>query len=96
MAVLLLGLFISRGKFRSMPLTLYIKISKCLMGEMFDAYFCHYNYYVYVMFLLFVKDYWISWLHKQLVGRLVFNVTVAASGEVNATRVYAHCTNTDR
>lgn len=41
-------------------------------------------------------DYWISWLHKQLVGRLVFSVTVMASGAVNATRVYAHCTDVDR
>jgi heparanase len=58
--------------------------------------FCGGNYALIDLDLNPNPDYWISWIHKQLIGRLVFDVTVVASGAVNATRVYAHCTNTDR
>lgn len=40
-----------------------------------------------------LKDYWTSYLHKQLVGRQVVNATVNASS--SAVRVYVHCANTE-
>lgn len=59
----------------------------------FRSLFCMIVESTRVIVHVLLKDYWTSYLHKQLVGRQVVNATVNASS--SAIRVYVHCANTE-